>query len=275
MSAATYRDESGKLAAGVMAVAVHVAFFVLLVVGVSWQRKPPEAVVVELWNNLPPVPVVKPPEPPPKLEVKPPPPQPPQIKPEPKVEAKPAPEPKPIAKPDIALEKEKQEKARREREEKEKIEQKKRDDQAKADARKREEAEKQKLAALEADRAAKEAERVRLEKEQQEAVQRLQQQQAAAQRAANEKYIADIRNKIRRNLVVPPDIKGNPQVEFDVVLLPTGDVLGVKLKKSSQHAAYDGAVERAILRAQPLPVPKDPNVFKDFRELNLQFRPNE
>jgi colicin import membrane protein len=34
-------------------------------------------------------------------------------------------------------------------------------------------------------------------------------------------------------------------------------------------------VERAILRAQPLPLPPDPALFKDFRELNLIFRPKE
>ena len=65
------------------------------------------------------------------------------------------------------------------------------------------------------------------------------------------------------------------QVEFDVVLLPGGEVLGVKLRKSSALAAYDNAVERAILKAQPLPLPPDPAMFKEFRELNLIFRPQE
>jgi colicin import membrane protein len=273
MSAAVYRDEPGKVASGVMAVAVHVVFFVLLVFGMSWQRRAPEAVVVDLWNNLPPAPVTKvvEPEPQPKPEIKPPPPV--EVKPVPKVEPKPVPE-KPIVKPDIALEKEKQEKAKREREEREKAETKKREDLAKAEARKKEEKEKQRIAALEADRVAKEIER-RLEKEQKDALARLQQQEAAAAASARAKYIGEIRAKIRRFIVVPPDIKGNPQVEFDVVLLPTGDVLGVKLRKGSEHAAYDNAVERAIMRAQPLPVPPDPALFKDFRELNLQFRPNE
>jgi len=289
MSTAVYRDEPGKLASGVMAVAVHVAFLILLIFGVSWQRRVPETVTVEIWNNLPPAPALKAPQPvpAPKAEVKPPPPPPPPVvTPQPKVAVKPAPEPKPVAKPDIAIEKEKQEKARREREEREKSELKKkeerekaeakrREDLARAEARKQEDAEKQKIAALEAQRVAKEAERARLEKEQQDAIARLQQQQAAAQASAKAEFIGKIRAKIRRYIVVPPDIKGNPQVEFDVVLLPSGDVLGVKLKKGSQHAAYDSAVERAILKAQPLPVPNDPGMFKEFRELNLQFRPNE
>ena len=41
------------------------------------------------------------------------------------------------------------------------------------------------------------------------------------------------------------------------------------------QTAYDAAVERAILRAQPLPLPPDPALMRQFRELNLVFRPKE
>jgi colicin import membrane protein len=50
---------------------------------------------------------------------------------------------------------------------------------------------------------------------------------------------------------------------------------GVNLRRTSGNTAYDNAVERAILRAQPLPVPPDPTMFREFRELNLKFRPQE
>jgi hypothetical protein len=30
-----------------------------------------------------------------------------------------------------------------------------------------------------------------------------------------------------------------------------------------------------VIRAQPLPLPPDPQLFAQFRELNLDFRPNE
>ncbi len=290
MNPALDRDQPGKLASGVMAVVVHVAFFALLFFGVNWQRRAPDAVVVELWNNLPPAPAVKvqpppPPPPPPKLEVKPPPPQPPQVKPEPKVAPKP--EPKPLTKPDIALEKEKQEKARRE--EREKAEQKKRELQAKAaeekkreerdkvELKKREEAERQKLAALERDRAAKEAERARLEKEQQEAVARIAQQQAAAQSKEVDEYRRRISDKIRRYVNKEPCAPlGNPEIVFEAVLLPDGNLLPPpRIRRSSGNAACDDAVLRAVMRAQPLPLPADPVLFARFRELNLQFRPNE
>ncbi len=50
----------------------------------------------------------------------------------------------------------------------------------------------------------------------------------------------------------------------------------VELNKSSGNSAYDAAVERAIARAQPLPVPTDTDLFQEyFRELNLVFRPKD
>jgi len=276
-------DEPGRVGAAVAAVGVHLLFVALLFFGVNWQQRQPEAVVVDLWSNLPPAPAVKAPEPAPapRAEVKPPPPPEPAPRVEPKPEPKPAPkpepraEPKPAPKPDIALEREKEEKARRAKEEQEKALAKKREEAERAEAKRRENEERARLAAIEADRVAKEAEKVRLAREQQDAMRRLQDQQAAAQASMKAEYIGKIRAKIRRYIVLPPDVIGNPQVEYDVVVLPTGDVLGVKLKKGSQHAAYDAAVERAIMRAQPLPVPSDPSLFRDFRELNLQFRPNE
>ena len=276
MSAAVYRDEPGKLASGVMAVVVHVAFFALLVFGVSWQRRETPVVAVELWNNLPPAPAVKAPEPepaPPKPEVKPPPP-PPEPKPVQKIAPKPVPEPKPAAKPDIALEKEKQEKARRERDEREKAELKKKEDLAKAEARKKEEADKKRLADAER---AKEAERVRAEREQQEATKRLQQQQAAAQSKEIDMYTKQISDKIRRYVNKEPCASlGNPEITFAAVLLPDGNTLdSPRVLRSSGNAACDQAVLRAVLRAQPLPLPPDPALFAKFRELNLQFRPNE
>ena len=70
---------------------------------------------------------------------------------------------------------------------------------------------------------------------------------------------------------MPQDIKANPEAIFDVVQLPTGEVLSVKLRKSSGHAGYDQAVERAVLKSSPLPKPDRPELFQ--RALELRFRP--
>ena len=119
------------------------------------------------------------------------------------------------------------------------------------------------------------AEAMRLAREQDEALRKLAQSQAAAQAKLVDEYKRRIQEKIKRFVIEPPNLPKTAQVEFDVVLLPGGEVLSVKLRKSSALATYDSAVERAILKAQPLPLPPDPAMFKYFRELNLIFRPEQ
>ncbi len=86
-------------------------------------------------------------------------------------------------------------------------------------------------------------------------------------------WIDKIRNQIRGNIVLPPDIKGNPQAEVLVTLLPNYEVLDAKLVISSGHQAYDDAVLRAIIKASPLPKPDTPGLFE--RTLQLKFRPKD
>jgi colicin import membrane protein len=103
--------------------------------------------------------------------------------------------------------------------------------------------------------------------------------QAAARNVAAQNMVGDytgkIRAKIKSKTILPPDLAGNPQAEFDVTLMPTGEVLNLKLTRSSGSSAYDSAVERAIYKAQPLPLPPDPTLFGEFRELHLKFRLHE
>ena len=56
-------------------------------------------------------------------------------------------------------------------------------------------------------------------------------------------------------------------------LLPTGEVVAVKLRKSSGVTSYDNAVERAIWKSSPLPPPDRRELFEP--RLNLTFRPVE
>ena len=70
--------------------------------------------------------------------------------------------------------------------------------------------------------------------------------------------------------MLPPDIKGNPEAIFDVIQLPTGEVISARLRKSSGHRGYDEAVERAILKSSPLPK-AGPGLLN--RQLELRFHP--
>ena len=64
------QHEPGRVASGVLAVVVHIAFIVLLVFGISWQQRTPMPLVADLWQDIP-TPRAKPipqpePEPPPR-----------------------------------------------------------------------------------------------------------------------------------------------------------------------------------------------------------------
>jgi len=243
------RREPALGRAAMLAAAMHVVLIALMFIGVKWQSYDPDTVTVELWEAQPvpqeTVEPPKPPPPPPKVEAP---------KPEPKVEkpditlrdkAKPKPkaEPKPKPKPDLELERQVREQAA--------LEQKVLQEQQKI---------------LDEQRRAADA--ARKERELQQLLAR---QAADARAAAQNAWISKIQAKIRPNIYLPPDLKGNPEAVYLVTLLPTGEVLTVRKRRSSGHAGYDTAVERAIEKSSPLPKPDDLSVFT--RELELKFRP--
>ena len=248
------RWPAAKWIAAILAIAVHLAFVLILVFSVNWQNRKPEPVTAELYAP-----------PPEKTEPAKPAPEPPKPEPEP---AKPEP-PKPpptVAppKPDIAL-KEKQERLKKEqaeRERKEKQETEKRETERRAQQEKR--------LAEARERQAREAEALKAQAERE----RLAQQKVASETArarADIDYIRRIQAKVRGNVTLPPDLAGNPEAIFDVVQLPTGEIIDVQLIKSSGVRAYDEAVQRAILKSSPLPRPDSPDMFR--RALTLRFRP--
>jgi colicin import membrane protein len=82
--------------------------------------------------------------------------------------------------------------------------------------------------------------------------------------------------KVRGNTRLPDALKGNPEVRLLVKLLPTGEVTEVRLLKSSGNSAYDEAVERAIRKSSPLPLPAERDARAAFvPELVLVHRPRE
>ncbi len=216
MSAAVYH-EPYRLPAGLLALAVHGAFFALLYFGFSWQTQPAETMSVELWQSIPDTAASVPPKP--------------------KVEE--VAEPQSQEQPDITMP------------DKKKTEEKPSPKSA---------SQKPGTSILDRQYALEQAARA--------------EQAAAAGRVVDE-YAGKIKAKIRNNIYAPPGVPGDARAEFAVTLLPGGRVLNVRLLKSSGYAAYDDAVERAILKSEPLPLPAEPGLFNRFRELKLGFRPKE
>jgi colicin import membrane protein len=245
MNAAVYQ-EPYKLPAGLLALMVHAAFFALLYFGFSWQAETPATLSVELWQSLPDV--------------------------APPVEAKaeealmPPAEAVEVVKPDIVMpDKKPKIEARPVEKPPEKLPEK---PQVKPEVKKevrKESVQPPSAAELQAVREAALREQAAREQAAQE---------AATGRVVDE-YIGKIAGKIRRNIVMPPDVAKDARVEFLVTVLPGGTVLNARLVKSSGSAVYDTAVERAILKSQPLPLPADASLFKRFRELKLGFQPVE
>lgn len=229
-----YRDPN-RLAAGMLAMTVHVVFLLLLMVGVRWQNRAVDSFPVELWQSLP-------------LD-------------EAAVANAPAPvavakqETVPVA-PALAP------KAEIELRDK-KVARKTPPQPSAKELRRRREAEAQRVLEAQAEqRRTAEQARVRAEV-------------SAATAAEVGRYQDMIRGKIRHNIVMPPDVAPNAEVVFRVTLLPGGSVLDAVILKGSGNPAYDEATERAIYKSQPLPLPTDPLLKKEFRELRLTIRPEE
>jgi len=241
------RPDYGMGRAFMLAFAVHAVLLAVMFFGVRMQNRPGDTVTVELWEAPPPpppAPVVEAPKPPPpKVEAPKPEPEPEVKKPE-IVEKAPPPKPKPKPKPEA--------KPAPPKDDIEKILMR---EQVAMESRKLDEERKR------ADEARRKADSERTAR----------QLAASARDKALADYVNRIRAKVRQNWILPQDVQGNPEAIFSVVQLPTGEVLSVKLRKSSGNPSLDAAIERAILKSSPLPLPEPRSLFD--RQLELVFRP--
>lgn len=252
------RENPQAVKAGLLSVLVHGILLAILVFSFDWKTVQPANVAqVELWDSLP-APQVKP-----------------QPKPEPKPEP-PKPEPKPEPKAEIQVKKEPvKEKPPEKKVEKPKPKppEKKVEKKPEPPKPEPEKLNKQKLEELQKMLAAEEMKVQDQPKSEAPAVNAA---EAAANAAEVDKYVSLISRKIRQNVNRQLCGTGKPELELEISLMPTGEVIGTpKLLKGSGLSACDESVERAILQSQPLPVPPQADLFARFRDLRLKFRPND
>ncbi len=299
--------EPSRLPAFMLAVAVHAVLLGFLWFGISWQTSEPAAVEAEVWDMsvqtaaAPPLPAPPAPDPEPQPEPEPaPPPRP--VEPPPVERPAPTPpdinlqrekERKELAKREEA---EKKERLRKEEEAREKklAEQKKKDEAerekkelAKKEAEKKEADEKKKAEKLAAEKAAKDkaakekaakaAEDAKLAKFRDEELKRMAGAMGSTGSAAKSTgpradagYVAAITAAIKSNTAYggSTTMPGNPKAIFKVEQLPTGEIMSVRLVKSSGVPEFDRAVENGIKKASPLPKKKDGTVE---RTLDVNF----
>ena len=191
------------------------------------------------------------------------------------------------------LEKAKADKAKKERLKREKEAKSAEDAANKAKAKK--EAQEKALAEAKAKREKEEADRkkkeeeARLEKERQEKLaqekalqEQLLQEQLAIEQSARrkargkvvltevQKYKALISSKIQQNLIVDETMKGK-SCRLNIKLAFSGLVTRVKVL--SGEAKICQAAERAVLKAETLPVSKEQDVYQQLRDINLTVEP--
>jgi colicin import membrane protein len=117
-----------------------------------------------------------------------------------------------------------------------------------------------------------------IQKTMQEQLAAEQQQLAATAESAQiqgelDKYKALIIQSIAQYWIVPDNVDVGIYCQLLVHLAPGGEVLSIKLIRSSGNEILDRSAKTAVLKASPLPVPKESSLFDNFRELTLTVRP--
>lgn len=273
------------LSSGGLALLVHGMLLLGLMIGVSWKNPPHLPIEADIWTELP-----APTLPPPEFAAQP----------EPLPELEPLPAPKPATvqpeQAEIALEKAKNKRAEEQlaelqRKQELALAEKKLAEDKRIEAQRRLEQERSEKERLEKERSEKEKQmQTRRQLDQELARQmreeldaeatQLRSMQARALTSRQASLVRDfqerIRGKIRDALILPQNLRGDAEVVFQVSLLPNGEVLRVALVRTSGQPLYDSAVERAIFKASPLPLPNEREAAAPFREgLTLKFRPSD
>lgn len=246
----------------IYAVSVHIVLILIMIVSFEWRVKLPQVAEVELWDSIP-QPSSKETEAPP-VEKK--------VEPEP---AKPVPKPSKVEeiiksltsdKADISL------KQKKEEERKKLEDQKKKDDLKKI----QEDLLKQDQLAKLQQELLQDKSKPSLNRHEDMKQSNPNPTEGGAKLGEMDKYKVLIQRKIQQN--VNKQLCGTSPVElqFEIGLMPTGELIGnPKMLKSSGIPVCDESVERAIFQSQPLPVPTDTDLFSKFKNLKLNFHPNE
>lgn len=266
-------DEPGKKYALAFTLLVHLGLVAALFLGVQWKRSQPQVMEVELWSAQPSQATYVPPPPPPLEPV-----VQPEPKPIPKVEPKP--DPLPAHKPDIVVKEEKKKPEPKKPEPKPeppkpepKKPEPKKIEPPKPEAKPQPKFDFDKELAKETSQLKSSAKATASAQHMANAAAAEAEQRASSNKRGLADYASKIRGKVRGNIVLPPSLQGNPEAIFEVSQLPSGEVLAVKLKRSSGNAALDTAIERALLKSSPLPKPDDPALFQ--RTLEIKYKPFE
>ena len=123
-----------------------------------------------------------------------------------------------------------------------------------------------------AKRAADERQKKQMEAELQQALAAEGERRKAVQAGLLDQYVRLIENQIERNWIPPASAKTGLDCVVNVVQIPSGDVIDVRVGQCNGDDAVVRSIEAAVRRASPLPKPPDPSLFE--RNLIVTFKPD-
>ena len=80
--------------------------------------------------------------------------------------------------------------------------------------------------------------------------------------------------KVRQNWNKPPGSMAGLETVISVKVQRTGEVVSVKVVKSSGNVYFDQSAENAVYKASPLPFPDEPRYYEFIKEFNFKFVPD-
>jgi TonB family protein len=102
-----------------------------------------------------------------------------------------------------------------------------------------------------------------------------QREQAAREASETESYISAITAALSQRWIIPATARQKDALSahIRIRLLPGGEVLDVKLVKSSGDRAFDDSAVNAVKSAGRLPVPSGDLFNRHFRDITINFHP--
>ncbi|MDE0921243.1 MAG: cell envelope integrity protein TolA, partial [Arenicellales bacterium] len=131
------------------------------------------------------------------------------------------------------------------------------------------------------DKAKKEkAKKEKAEREKERQLQEQREVEEAHQRDQTQAYsaigalVGRIGAKVRENWNKPPGTMTGLETVISVKVKRTGEVVSVKVVKSSGNDYFDQSAENAVYKASPLPFPDEPRYYEFIKEFNFKFVPD-
>ena len=135
--------------------------------------------------------------------------------------------------------------------------------------------------AVAVDKAVLDVAKAKKEKAKKEKAEREKQRQLQEEREVEEAaysaigaLVGRIGAKVRQNWNKPPGSMAGLETVISVKVQRTGEVVSVKVVKSSGNVYFDQSAENAVYKASPLPFPDEPRYYEFIKEFNFKFVPD-